>query len=155
MKLTFKIFLLALVSVICLAFAACGKNETVPESGTQSGENMSHTNNADGYYQISAEEAHRIMVEESGFVILDVRAESEYNEAHIPNAVLLPDTEIIEKASEILPDKDKMILVYCRSGRRSKNAAAELAAMGYSNVWEFGGINDWDYAVVTPDEDYG
>ena len=113
---------------------------------------MSYTKNTDGYYQLTPEEAHGIMVRESGYVILDVRTESEFNEAHIPDAMLLPDYEIIERAEEVLPDKDKMILVYCRSGRRSKNASAELAAMGYTNVWEFGGIIDWPYDVVSDGE---
>ena len=153
MKFTVKIIMLALTLLGCLAFAGCNKENTA-ENITQNGENMSYTKTQDGYYQISAEEAHKIMVEEVGYVILDVRSESEYNEAHIPDAVLLPDTEIVEKASTVLPDKDKKILVYCRSGRRSKNASAELAAMGYSNVWEFGGINDWPYTVVTPEESY-
>lgn len=152
MKLLLKIIPLVLAAVICLSFASCGKSGNNANKEVQSGENMNYTKNADGYYQISAQEAHRIMVEESDYIILDVRTESEYNEAHIPDAVLLPDIEIIEKADTVLPDKDKKILVYCRSGRRSKNASAELAAMGYSNVWEFGGIIDWNYAVVTPEE---
>lgn len=108
--------------------------------------------NEDGYYQITAEEAHSIMVEESDYVILDVRTETEFKEGHIHSAVLLPDYEIVDRASEVLPDKDKMILVYCRSGRRSKNASAELAAQGYTNVYEFGGIIDWPYDVETDGE---
>jgi rhodanese-related sulfurtransferase len=150
MKLTYKLTLLILAIALC--FAGCNKNEITSKNETQSGENMIYTKSEDGYYQISAEEAHRIMVEEVDYIILDVRTESEYNEAHIRDAVLLPDTEIIEKANDILPDKNQKILVYCRSGRRSKNASSELAAMGYTNIWEFGGIIDWPYATVTPDE---
>ena len=150
MKRMYKLILLSLAIVLC--FAGCNKNETEAKTESQNGGNMIYTKNEDGYYQISAEEAHHIMVEEVDYIILDVRTESEYNEVHIPDAVLLPDVEIVEKANEFLPDKDKKILVYCRSGRRSKNASAELAAMGYTNVWEFGGIIDWPYATVTPDE---
>ena len=152
MNLKLKIITSAFILLICFAFAGCNKNNAGENTQAQGGENMSYTKTEEGYYQISAEEAHRIMVEESDYVILDVRAESEYNEAHIPNAILLPDTEIIEKANDVLPDKEKMILVYCRSGRRSKNASAELAAMGYSNVWEFGGIIDWPYDTIVPNE---
>lgn len=135
-----------LLFMLVLCAAGCANK------AEEGGDEMSYTKTQDGYYVISASEAHDIMVRESDYVILDVRTESEFNEAHIPDAVLLPDYEITERASEILPDKDKMILVYCRSGRRSKNAAAELAAMGYTNIWEFGGIIDWPYDVVTGGE---
>ena len=147
-SIMFKIFFLLLATVLLLTSFGCGKDAEYIKGETE----MSYTKNTDGYYQLTPEEAHGIMVRESGYVILDVRTESEFNEAHIPNAMLLPDYEIIERAEEVLPDKDKMILVYCRSGRRSKNASAELAAMGYTNVWEFGGIIDWPYDVVSDGE---
>ncbi|MBQ4618128.1 MAG: rhodanese-like domain-containing protein [Clostridia bacterium] len=101
-----------------------------------------------GYEMISAEDAKTIMDTESDFVLLDVRTEEEYAAGHIEGAVLLPDYEIRERAEEVLPNKDQTILVYCRSGRRSKNAAAELATMGYRRVKEFGGILDWPYEIV-------
>lgn len=97
------------------------------------------------YVSITAAQAKQLMGTESDYVILDVRTEEEYNESHIPNAVLIPDYEIMEKAEQQLPDKNQLILVYCRSGRRSKNAAQALAELGYSNVKEFGGIIDWQY----------
>ena len=97
--------------------------------------------------QITPQEAKEIMDTEERYVILDVRSQSEYDEKHIPGAILIPDTEIEAKAEDILTEKDQLILVYCRSGRRSKNAAAMLAKMGYTNVNEFGGINDWPYEV--------
>ena len=97
--------------------------------------------------QITPQEAKEIMDTEERYVILDVRSQSEYDEKHIPGAILIPDTEIEAKAEDILTEKDQLILVYCRSGRRSKNAAAMLAKMGYTNVKEFGGINDWPYEV--------
>ena len=153
MKKIFKIISLVLAGVLCFAFSGCSKSSQAGGiRGVQKGENKNYTKNSDGYYQISPEVAHEMMVVESDYVILDVRTKSEYNDYHILNAVLLPDTEIIDRANEVLPDKSKKILVYCRSGRRSKNAAAELAAMGYSNVWEFGGIIDWPYDTVTVNE---
>ena len=97
------------------------------------------------YENITAQEAKHIMDTQTGYVILDVRTQEEYDERHIPGAILIPDYEIKEKAEQILQDKDQLILVYCRSGRRSKNAAKELAQMGYTNIKEFGGIIDWPY----------
>ena len=94
---------------------------------------------------ITAEEAKKLMDSESGYVILDVRTEQEYAEGQIPGAILIPDYEISEKAEAVLTDKDQLILVYCRSGRRSKNAAAQLEEMGYTRIREFGGILDWPY----------
>lgn len=94
---------------------------------------------------ITAEEAKKLMDSESGYVILDVRTEQEYAQGHIPGAILIPDYEISEKAEFVLTDKDQLILVYCRSGRRSKNAASLLEEMGYTRIREFGGILDWPY----------
>ncbi len=101
-----------------------------------------------GFVHISQEEAKRIMDTEADCVILDVRTEQEYAAGHIPNAVLLPDYEVEDCAEEMLPEKDKLILVYCRSGRRSVGAAMALAELGYTNVKEFGGILDWKYEIV-------
>ena len=84
---------------------------------------------------------------ESNYIILDVRTPEEYNEGHIPNAILIPDYEIKEKAESVLLDKNQLILVYCRSGRRSKNAANNLVSLGYTNIKEFGGIIDWPYEI--------
>ena len=101
------------------------------------------------YEQITPTEAKALMDSEQDHVILDVRTPEEYAAGHIAGAILLPDYEIREKAESILTDKEQLILVYCRSGRRSKNAAKELAALGYTNIKEFGGINDWEYGTVT------
>lgn len=144
MKRILKILTAVFTLVFC--FSGCGGEAN---NGAAEPE---FTKNKDGYYQITPEQAHGIMLEKSDYVILDVRTETEYAETHIHNAVLLPEDEVLERASEVLPDKDKMILVYCRSGRRSKNAAAELAALGYTAVYEFGGIIDWPYDVVTDGE---
>ena len=99
------------------------------------------------YVNITAEEAKRIMDTEEGYVILDVREQDEYDAGHISGAILIPYTQIEAKANEMLPDKDQLILVYCRSGRRSKIAAEALAELGYTNIKEFGGILDWPYEV--------
>ena len=100
------------------------------------------------FVSITAEEAKEIMDTEEGYVILDVRTQEEYDEGHIPGAVLIPNTEVENRAEEALPDKEQLILVYCRRGRRSKMAAQILADLGYTNVKEFGGIIDWPYEVT-------
>ena len=99
------------------------------------------------YEQITADEAKKIMDSGEEHIVLDTREQDEYDEGHIPKAILIPYTEIENKAEEMLPDKGKLILVYCRSGRRSKIAAESLAKLGYTNVKEFGGIIDWPYEV--------
>lgn len=99
------------------------------------------------YRKISAEEAKKMM-DEGDPIILDVREMSEYNEGHIEGALLLPYTEIAARAEAELPDKSALILVYCRSGRRSEIAARELVQLGYANVFDFGGITDWPYEIV-------
>ena len=99
------------------------------------------------YVNITAEEAKQIMDTEEGYIILDVREQDEYDAGHIPGAIVISHEEIAEKAEKVLTDKDQLILVYCRSGRRSKIAAEALAALGYTNIKEFGGIIDWPYEV--------
>ena len=108
------------------------------------------TNSTDtlAYDPISPEEAKTLMDTETDYVILDVRTAEEYAEGHIPNAVNLDHEDVHSKAEAMLPDKDALILVYCRSGRRSKIAAEALVDLGYTNVKEFGGIIDWPYDVV-------
>ena len=96
---------------------------------------------------ITAQEAKQIMDTEEEYIILDVRTREEYDQGHIPGAILIPDNEIMTEAEEVLPDKEQLILVYCRSGRRSKLAAQALAELGYTNIKEFGGILDWPYEV--------
>ena len=99
------------------------------------------------YMNITAQEAKVLMESRTDYVILDVRTREEFDQGHIPGAVLIPDTEIRERAEETLPDKDQLVLVYCRSGRRSKLAAEALVELGYTNIQEFGGIIDWPYEV--------
>ena len=100
------------------------------------------------YQQISQEEAKRIMDTENDYVIIDSRTDEEFAKGHIKGAIMIPEYEIAQKAEKEIPDKNKLILVYCRSGRRSKIAAAELVKLGYTNVKEFGGIITWPYEVV-------
>ena len=99
------------------------------------------------YVNITAEEAKQIMDSQEGYIILDVRTQEEYDQGHIPGAIVISHEEIAEKAEEVLADKNQLILVYCRSGRRSKLAAEALVELGYTNIKEFGGIIDWPYEV--------
>ena len=100
------------------------------------------------YEQISGAEAKALMDSESGYIIIDARTQEEYDQGHIPGAILIPEYEIADRAESELPDKDQLLLVYCRSGRRSKIAAEELVKLGYTNIKEFGGIIDWEYDIV-------
>lgn len=101
------------------------------------------------YTQISQDKAAEMMAVDDGHVIVDVRREDEYAEGHIPGAILIPNESIVDTPPEELPDFDQIILIYCRSGRRSKEAAQKLADMGYTNVYEFGGIITWNGDIVT------
>ena len=100
------------------------------------------------YEQITAEQAKTIMDTEKDYIIIDARTKEEFAEGHIENAILIPEYEIKDRAEKELPDKDALLLVYCRSGRRSKIASEELVKLGYTNVKEFGGIIDWPYKTV-------
>ena len=124
----------------CILLNGCANN-TGSDSISEKGEK-------EMYQQITAEEAKKIMDSGEEHIILDTREQEEFDDGHIPNAILIPYTGIENKAEEMLPDKDKLILVYCRSGRRSKIAAESLSKLGYTNVKEFGGIIDWKYEVV-------
>lgn len=127
--------LMMLVGVLC----ACG-GEELPQEETV----------AVTFRQISQEEARTIMATNQEAVILDVRTQEEYDSGHIVDAVLLPVDEITEEtAREVIPTKDTQVLVYCRSGNRSVTASKELVLLGYTEVYEFGGINTWPYETET------
>ena len=128
-------------SVILIMIITC---TTIFYGCTSGGE----TKMENSYEQISPAEAKSIMDERDDYVILDVRTQEEFDESHIDGAILIPDYEIATKAESVLKDKNQLILVYCRSGRRSKLAADELVKLGYTNVKEFGGIIDWPYETV-------
>ena len=120
-----------LLLVILLALGGCG--QASEESGA-------------GYQQITAEEAKQMIDEMDDELILDVREQEEYDEKHISDAVLFPVGMIDSETAEgIIPEKDTTVLVYCRSGNRSKTASQKLAELGYTQVYEFGGIKDWPY----------
>ena len=104
--------------------------------------------NTNNYEQITPQEAKKIMDTESDYIIIDARTEEEFVQGHIKDAILIPEYEVADRAENELPEKDALILVYCRSGRRSKIASEELVKLGYTNVKEFGGIIDWPYDVV-------
>ena len=101
------------------------------------------------YRQITMEEAVTMIQEESGYIILDVRTAEEDSEKHIPGAINIPNETIGADDIPELPDKDQLILIYCRSGNRSKQAADKLVKLGYTNIVEFGGINDWTGETVS------
>ena len=101
------------------------------------------------YTQIGMEEAVAMMAKEENYIILDVRTTEEFAEKHIPNAINIPNESIGSEELAELPDKKQLILVYCRSGNRSKQASEKLAALGYTNIYEFGGIIDWTGETVS------
>lgn len=101
------------------------------------------------YRQVNMDEAITMMEEGSGYIILDVRTPGEFEEKHIPGAINVANETIGTDEIPELPDKDQLILVYCRSGNRSKQASEKLVALGYTNIVEFGGINSWPGEIVT------
>ena len=134
MKKTRGWLIILMITLSIFTVAACGDKNDKGETLT--------------YEQISAEEAKAIMDTEKEYIIIDARTGSEFAEGHIEGAILIPEYEIAERAEKELPNKDVLILVYCRSGRRSKIASEELVKLGYTNVKEFGGIIDWPYEIV-------
>ena len=119
--------------LVCLLLTACAASTPTPQQEV--------------YLNISPEEAKVLMDTQEDYVILDVRTQEEFDTGHIPGAVLIPNTEIADRAEQELPDKDQLLLVYCRSGNRSKQASQILVELGYTNIREFGGINDWPYEI--------
>ena len=108
--------------------------------------------NEGSYTQIDQETAREMMAKDDGHVIVDVRRQDEYDAGHIPGAILIPNESIGCDSPEALPDYDQVILIYCRTGNRSKEAAQKLAEMGYTNVYEFGGIVDWTGEIVMSED---
>ena len=134
-----KVILAFALSLPIFALTACSSSE----------ENMDGNSSAT-YRQISQEEALDLMSSESGYIILDVRTPEEFNEAHIVGAINLPLDEIGQTDPAELPDKNQLIMVYCRSGNRSKQASEKLVDLGYTNIVEFGGINTWPGEIEAP-----
>lgn len=128
-----------LLAVTLILLSACGAaSQTATEVTTSA-----------AYTQISSSQAMEMMGKEQNYIILDVRTQEEYESGHIPNAICVPNETIGTSDIPELPDKGQLIMVYCRSGRRSKEAAQKLADMGYTNIVEFGGIIDWTGETVT------
>jgi rhodanese-related sulfurtransferase len=138
------------IIIICLIFlCSCGvNNNDIPPVSAGNDTDIEDAQTI-VYRTISAEEAKEIMLSGVDFILLDVRTDSEYEEKRIDGAVLIPDYEITDRAESELPDKDAVILIYCRSGRRSANSAQMLADMGYTNVYDFGGILNWMYDTIS------
>ena len=144
-----KIFY-ALCILICILVTACRTDSSIGIIGGADGPTsiiIADKGEKTMYEQITPEEAKKIMDSGEEYIILDTREQDEFDAGHIPGAILIPYTEIENKAEEMLTDKDAQILVYCRSGRRSKIASESLSKLGYTNVKEFGGIIDWPYEI--------
>ena len=103
------------------------------------------------YRQIDQETARQMMEAGDGHVVVDVRRQDEYDAGHIPGAILIPNESIVDERPSELPDLEQVILIYCRSGNRSKQAAQKLADLGYLNIYEFGGITTWTGEIVRPE----
>ena len=141
-----------IAALILLATALLIYAYTKDASYTEGENQISHEGETDmyGYHRprrITASQARARMQSYPDAIILDVRTQQEFDTGHIPGAILLPDYAIEAQAPYVLPDKDAMILIYCRSGNRSASAARLLVSMGYTNVYDFGGINSWPYEV--------
>ena len=146
-----KKILCVVLTILCILLTACGNDSSIGIIGGADGPTsiiVAKKREKAMYEQITPEEAKKIMDSGEEHTILDTREQDEFDEGHIAGAILIPYTEIDNKAEEMLPDKDAQILVYCRSGRRSKIASESLAKLGYTNIKEFGGIIDWEYEVV-------
>ena len=140
---------IAILLIFIMAFSVGCSASSSPSIPVIMEQSEPEDENAATYKIISAEEAQKMMTGE--YILLDVRTDEEFREGHISGAILIPDYEIAVRAESEFPDKDVIILVYCRSGRRSALAAQALSDMGYSNIFDFGGIIDWPYEIITGD----
>ena len=139
-----RVFWVCIVLVVGAVLAGCAQTTNSSKgSATSDGQATSAVPAAAEYHQISQDEAKQMMAQDPAPLIVDVRRPDEFETGHIPNAINVPNEDIGTSQPEALPELDRVLLVYCRSGRRSKEAAQKLAAMGYTNVYEFGGINEW------------
>ncbi len=145
-----KKILCIISAILCIFLTACGDATSIGIIGGADGPTsiiIAEKGEKAMYEQITPIDAKKIMDSGEEHIILDTREQDEFDEGHIDGAIQIPYTEIENKAEEMLPDKDAQILVYCRSGRRSKIASESLAKLGYTNVKEFGGIIDWPYEI--------
>ena len=137
-----KIALFTAIACIIVILQGCTNDMAINDNTEHVQENSS------AYHKIDAKEA-KSMIDSKKVTIVDVRTEQEYKEKHIPNSILVPNETVEEEAVNKLPDKDAILLVHCRTGIRSKQASDKLVKMGYKNVYDFGGINDWPYDTVS------
>ena len=155
-----KILIMLMLIASFGTLVACGSNDHIKETGDNSysdkgyqtitsKETGDNSYSDKGYQTITAEEAMEMMEKNDSYILLDVRTEEEFSEGHIEGAILIPDYELKEQAETKLPDKDALILIYCRSGRRSALAAKDLSDMGYTQVYDFGGIINWPYDTIS------
>ena len=138
-----KKILLILALGIGIILSGCAGTAVQPDTSQTAPENSAE------YRKITAEQAKEMMDETEGWILLDVRTDEEFEAERIEVAILIPDYEISGRAESELPDKDAIILIYCRTGRRSAFAAQKMADMGYANVYDFGGIVDWPYDTIS------
>ena len=143
-----KITALTVLISLCLLLSACGDGTRSSES-VQSAVRTTEASETATYQQITQEKAKEMMQADNGHIVVDVRRQDEYDSGHIPDAILIPNESIGSERPKELPDPDQVILIYCRSGRRSKEASQKLADMGYTHIYEFGGIIDWTGEVAT------
>jgi rhodanese-related sulfurtransferase len=147
-----KFCIFAITAVMSILLTACGQSGTASAAGTASGSTSGSTasqagKNSDGYTVIDAAAA-KAMMDKGGVLVVDVRTAAEYADAHIPDAVNIPNESIGSEKPAGLPDTEAVILVYCRTGIRAADASAKLAKMGYSNIYDMGGITTWPYETV-------
>lgn len=143
MSSTRKIKMLGLLSCVIFLAVSCSSQKKASIESDISSEPTS------GYYRISATEAKRMLETEPSIILVDVRRPDEYEERHIPSAILIPNETISTTRPEQLPDLDSKILVYCRTGVRSKQASDKLVAMGYTQIFDMGGIVSWPFETVS------
>lgn len=158
-----KFFLLILSLLLICTMVACVNNDKEPTdtstTETETGDNVNSENQESESEPVTITYSNMtdikaIMETNEDYIIVDVRTFEEYCEGHIPGAINIPNEDIVDVPPESLANKDQMILIYCRSGNRSKQAAEKLLTMGYANLIEFGGIMDWDGEIVTGDQPY-
>ena len=135
--------------LLTLLFSGCVSNHNSSLENSEPETNLDTSSSVKTYRQITMKEAVDIMEQESNYIILDVRRPDEFSEGHIPNAINVPNENIGNTEISELPNKEQLILVYCRSGRRSKEASQKLVKLGYTNIVEFGGIIDWKGEIVS------
>lgn len=136
-----------LILLMFMSLVGCTSNVS-SDPYQENSENVIQENSWENYHYISPDTAKQMMDQKSDYVLLDVRTHEEFLEGHINNAINVPLDEINKDVIDILKDKSQVVLIYCRSGNRSKVASAKLLEMGYKNIFDFGGLQNWEYEIV-------